>query len=115
MTHIGRPHECDTDEFSPLVQSETRGSSIIVRLSYVSIGLLLVVVGVVGWILPFVPGVPVLLVGLGMIAIVVPGGARLINRIDETLPDWLRRSLRLRKHVVSSKTQVDKFFTSQDS
>ena len=61
------------------------------------LGLLAVGVGLVAWVLPFVPGVPLVVLGLGLLGAASPGLRGAINTAERRLPHrwriWMRPGL----------------------
>jgi len=63
------------------------------RAGLATAGIVLVVLGLVGWILPVVPGVPALLVGLTLVGGVSPRVGRRLGACEARLPVFVRRLL----------------------
>jgi hypothetical protein len=101
-------------QLPPLFQSCGNKHSFAARLFYIFFGSLLMVLGVIGWLLPFVPGVPILIFGISLIAISTPGGVELINRCEERLPFFLRKCLRRDKKTHTSESKVSSLFQAKD-
>lgn len=109
------PDQRDQKEFPPLIQPKREIHSTTFRVLLVTIGVLFVAIGIVGWVLPFMPGVPILITGLGMIAASIPGGIGVINRCETRLPRFVRQVLRpgLRSKR-KSEAQVATFFKTRE-
>lgn len=99
---------------STLFQIREHKRSIISRLCLVLIGMLLVGIGIVGWVLPFVPGIPILIVGLSMIMMSIPGSLEVLNRYHERLPKFFLKLLRRQKQSSFTETRVASFFEPKD-
>lgn len=66
------------------------------RPALVLAGVLAVGAGLVLWALPFTPGLPLVVLGLGCIGLAIPPARRALNRWERRLPDRCRRWLRPR-------------------
>lgn len=66
------------------------------RIALVSGGVLCLLLGVVGWIVPVVTGVPFYVLGLVLLASAVPAIGHRLNAWERRLPPRLRRLLRPR-------------------
>jgi MFS family permease len=64
------------------------------RALYLIGGLLCMIGGVVGWLIPVVTGIPFYIAGAFMLAAVSPVARRSVNWVDRKLPDRMRRALR---------------------
>jgi uncharacterized membrane protein YbaN (DUF454 family) len=51
------------------------------RFAYAIAGVFVAIVGVIGWILPFVPGLPLVIIGLSMMATIHPAAHRWCQRL----------------------------------
>lgn len=60
-------------------------------------GIVFVVLGVVGWLIPVVTGIPFYIVGFVLLGLASPRAARWINRLDRRLPHRARVALRKAK------------------
>ena len=58
------------------------------RLVYPLFGLLLVAVGLVGWALPFVPGVPLVIAGLPLLVCFWPCAERRVQNLVKSVRSW---------------------------
>ena len=76
-------------------------------------GTALVAIGLIGWILPFIPGVPVLLVGLAVIGSASPRCRDAINCFESRMPTAIRRAIRPGNRR-SRNESVAKFFESEN-
>lgn len=59
-------------------------------------GLSLVVLGIVGWILPFLPGVPLIVIALPLLVCFHP-------RLELRMRSWIRRTVRKRAESASER------------
>jgi hypothetical protein len=78
------------------------------KIVFISIsGLVLVVIGVVGWILPIIPGVPLIVIGIPMILTVHPPTARALRYKYVTI----KRNYRMKKRMKKDRGKVlEQFF-----
>jgi hypothetical protein len=82
------------NDLPDLVSAATRPHSLGKQIFLVLGGVIVVALGFIGWILPFVPGVPLVVIGIGMIAMVSDRLKTWINRIERQLPHQYRLLLR---------------------
>ncbi len=74
-------------------------------------GLSCIVLGIVGWVLPFVPGVPLLVFGIALCCYAIPSLAKRVNCIDERLPLSIRLWFRPKfRRQTREQQQVASFF-----
>lgn len=78
-----------------LIGVPERPRTLLVRGALVAGALLCLVLGVIGWLIPVVSGVPFYILGLVLLGLASPATARWINRQERRLP--LRWRLRLRR------------------
>lgn len=98
--------------FAPILSLSHRISRFS-KVARLCVGTALVAVGLIGWILPFIPGVPVLLVGLAMIGSASPRCRDVINHIESRMPIAIRRAIRPVDRR-SRNESVAKFFESEN-
>ncbi len=84
----------DRAAFPDLVPEAPSPRSVGARVGLAIVGVCLLILGVVGWVLPFVPGVPLLLLGVGLLAALDARVARGLNKLDRRMPARLRSALR---------------------
>ena len=87
------------------------------RFAYAIAGLVVTIFGIIGWILPFVPGLPLVIIGLSMLATIHPAANRWADRLrarsSTSLRRWFARpaspqEIRREFAEASSLTIVDK-------
>ncbi|MCB9833581.1 MAG: DUF454 family protein [Planctomycetes bacterium] len=101
----------DHSEIPDLLPPRSRRRSIPVRVAALAAGVILFAVGIAGWILPFMPGVPFLVASAAMFAVGSRTLAELINKIEKKLPERVRVQLRPRlKRQRQANRRVDTFF-----
>lgn len=64
------------------------------KVVYLGGGILCMIGGIVGWLVPVVTGIPFYIAGAFLLAAVSPQMRRLVNWTDRKLPDRARRLLR---------------------
>lgn len=86
----------ETDlELAPLLSNDAKARPAWKRALLLGGALLCFVLGVVGWLIPVVTGVPFYIVGFALLAAASPRCARALNRAEARLPHRWR--VRLRK------------------
>jgi len=96
-----------------LIPESQAAPKLLKRLGLVVGGLVLVVLGILGWILPFLPGVPVLIAGLALLALASERLRRRVNFYEAKLPVKWRERIRFRRKTLAqepAEKQVDRFF-----
>jgi len=78
------------DEFGPLIPPEWLRLPWYVRISLGVLGVVFVVLGLLGWLMPVIPGFFLVPVGVVLIAASSKGCARLLNRLDKRLSPRMR-------------------------
>ena len=86
-------------EFGDLVPETWVAKSLFKRFLFLALSLLLLVMGLIGWLVPIVTGVPFFVASLVAVAMASHRGCRAINEIDRRLPLSLRRGLRRCQHA----------------
>ena len=101
-------------KLEPLFSESGRTTrSMIHKCIMLTTGVGLIGVGIVGWIVPLVPGVPLIIAGVALIAIVVPSFARRVNHYEQRLPLSIRLIFRgMRQSEYERQCQVNRFFDS---
>jgi hypothetical protein len=79
-----------------LIRSDPGRRSLFLRILIGILAVAAIVLGFIGWVLPVVPGLPLLLLGLGLLGFCSRKAARVINSGEARLPrKWRRRIRRL--------------------
>lgn len=91
------PPPPDDRELPDFLDPHARPWPLPVRVVAGVAGTLLMMVGVLGVVLPVLPGVPFLLVAAFLLGKSSPDLRRAINDLERRAPAWLRRSLRWRR------------------
>jgi len=84
------------EPLGPLIVEAHTERPLWLRVALVLAALLAFVLGVVGWLVPVVTGVPFYVIGLVCLAKVSPWMAARVNDLDARLPEGVRRALRWR-------------------
>lgn len=93
----------------PLVEQSSITNPI-ARTALMVAGAVLTSIGLVLWILPGLPGIPLLVLGLGALAASSRHVAGAVNWLDRHLPDRVRHLLRLSRQRQDARSSVDRFF-----
>ena len=88
----GRPDP----EFREFLDPHARPWALPVRVVAGVVGTLLLMVGVLGVVLPVLPGVPFLILAAFLLGRSSPDLRRAVNDLERRCPRWLRRALRWR-------------------
>lgn len=101
-------------ELQPLFSDSSRTvQSLLHKVALVLVGAVLIAVGIVGWVLPFIPGVPLIIAGIAVIAIAIPSFAKHVNRLEQRLPLSVRLFVRgMRWRDYERRCEVNRFFDS---
>ena len=86
----------DDPEFREFLDPHARPWALPIRVLAGVVGTLFLMVGVLGVVLPVLPGVPFLLVAAFLLGRSSPDLRRVVNDFERRCPRWLRRSLRWR-------------------
>jgi hypothetical protein len=79
----------------PLIPLLPESCTLVQRVALTLAGLLLLGVGLIGWLLPVVPGTPFMVIGLMLAGRASHGVAQQVNRLEAGLPYRCRLLLRL--------------------
>lgn len=91
----------ELDEFLPPRPPER---SIIKRVTFLVIGTVLILIGVILWATPIIGGAPLFLIpGLILLAKASDPIRRLINHSDRKLPNWARKAMRWARDKTGNK------------
>lgn len=90
------PAATDPEDLGPLICEPHTERPLWRRVMLVAIAVLAFVLGVVGWLVPVITGIPFYVVGLVCLAKVSPWMAARINAMDRRLAPRVRRALRWR-------------------
>ena len=82
------------DPLGDLVPERLRDAPLWERVLCLAGGLFFLLLGVVGWLLPVVTGIPFYVIGLFLLAGVAPPARHFVNWLDRKLPMGARRLLR---------------------
>jgi uncharacterized membrane protein YbaN (DUF454 family) len=106
--------DTNSPDLPPLFSPTRDTKNLPIRLLYGFVGILLVFVGMIWWILPFLPGVPLILAGLAIIGLCSNSFSGWVNRCEAKLPKRYRILLRpkIRKQMTCSKSKkiIQQFF-----
>ncbi|MFO0931422.1 MAG: DUF454 family protein [Planctomycetota bacterium] len=94
-------------EFCDFLDPHARPWPLPLRVVAGVVGTLLLMVGVLGVVLPVLPGVPFLLVAAFLLGRSSPDLRRWINDVERRAPGWLRRSLRWRRRAAPVAVVAD--------
>jgi len=103
----------NNSEIPDFLPEDKGDSGFLKKCFFVVGGLVLIVLGIVGWVLPFLMGVPLIAAGLAMAAVAIPGLRKLVNSLEAKLPRKWRLYLRPKKKGDGPGTlegEVGKFF-----
>lgn len=100
---------CDVEEntLGDLIPVEWTRKPLWVRLLLGTIGVVLVALGMIGWLMPVIPGFVLVPFGLILIAAISRWCARRINRLDRRLPERTRRFIHHPVHWVEARLPGD--------
>lgn len=82
------------DALGDLVPERLRDAPLWERVLCLVGGIFFLVLGVVGWLVPVVTGIPFYVIGLFLLAGVAPPARHFVNWLDRKLPLGVRRLLR---------------------
>jgi hypothetical protein len=88
--------EAQLVEIPKLIETDPGQRSLGARVALASGAVVVLILGVIGWILPIVPGLPLIVVGLGMLGLCSRRAASWINATEARLPRRIRLALRPR-------------------
>jgi hypothetical protein len=78
--------------FPPLLRLRSRKLSILKRVLLIGGAVLCFVVGILGWLVPVVTGIPFYIMGIVLLGIASPGFIDRVNRAEARLtPKWRQR------------------------
>lgn len=103
------PSTCNVEEniLGDLIPVEWVRKPLWIRLLLGTAGLVLVAVGMVGWLMPVIPGFVLIPFGLILIAAMSRWCAKRINRLDRRLPERTRRFIHHPVHWVEARLPGD--------
>lgn len=87
-------------ELSDLLAPHGKDRPFWVRLLCFAGAAVCLVLGIIGWLIPVVTGIPFYLVGLALLGMASDRGVVWINRLERRLPDRFRRELRRALHKI---------------
>lgn len=90
------PAPDETEHFDPIMLEDRKARTPVRRVLLAGLGVLCMGLGVVGWLVPVITGVPFYVAGLLLLGKASPWFAHQINRLEAHLPVKLRRALRWR-------------------
>ena len=104
-------------EISDLIP-ESKGDSGFLRKCFLLLGgLVLVILGIIGWVLPFLMGIPLIVAGLAMISVVIPPLRKLLNAWEAKLPTkwrhWIRSVMKRDDSGSTSEIDLDEYFSQE--
>jgi len=82
------------DQLAPLFWSDTKPRPLWRRALLILGAVVFLILGVIGWLVPVVSGVPFYIVGFAFLGAASPRAARILNRAEARLPHNWRRGLR---------------------
>jgi hypothetical protein len=84
----------NTESLPPLFDASEEKRSNWTKVLLFIAGVLTILIGIVAWILPFLPGVPLVVGGLALMGLSSRVVRNAINRLDCSLPERIRLRLR---------------------
>ncbi len=106
----------ENDDLSELIPEEKNDSGLLKKCILVIGGLGLIVLGIIGWILPVLIGVPFVIGGLAMLSVAFKPLRKWVNAWDAKLPRKWRLLIRFRKiddNLASGGNGVEKYFPDE--
>lgn len=85
-----------------------------IRLITIPVGIVVTLVGLVLWILPFVPGAPIFFFGLGLLMAGSPRGRAMLARWRKSLAAKIK-STRRALRIQSRKDMIEDYFSGEES
>ena len=82
------------DEFGPWLDENRPAVHPVLRLVYLVVGVICIALGVVGWLVPIVTGIPFYILGAWLLGLASVRVRHAINALERKLPAGLRRRLR---------------------
>ena len=93
---VEKGEEDGAPDLGPLIHEPQRERPLWRRVLLLVIAVLAFALGVVGWLVPVITGIPFYVLGMVCLAKVSPWMAERVNALDERLPLGARRALRWR-------------------
>ncbi|MCC7014738.1 MAG: hypothetical protein IT454_19405 [Planctomycetes bacterium] len=85
------------DPLGDLIEAQRPALPPVRRALYLAGGIVCMILGVVGWLVPIVTGVPFYILGFALLGLASPRAARWVNALDRRLPLRARLALRRRR------------------